>query len=131
MKISLKTSLLNINFLVVDESESMLRSFGIDPDNLSDNESEKLNEDNEDNTQAIGDSVCLETLSDSENEDIDENKNPNLDESESEKPRSRRIAKTFRIRRNEKGETALHTASINGNLSHVHRLLNQVHYLFI
>lgn len=43
------------------------------------------------------------------------------------KPRSsRRNQKSLQFRRNEKGETPLHTACINGNLALVQRLLDQV-----
>ncbi|KAK5642065.1 hypothetical protein RI129_008232 [Pyrocoelia pectoralis] len=49
------------------------------------------------------------------------------DDSEAENRTTRRRSKGFVVKRNNKGETQLHTACINGNLELVKRLLNQRH----
>jgi hypothetical protein len=56
----------------------------------------------------------LDTDSDSENEEFDHPNQP------------RRQPVRLKVRKNEKGETQLHSACINGNLAFVKRLVEQV-----
>ncbi|PSN40124.1 Tonsoku-like protein [Blattella germanica] len=71
----------------------------------------------EESTPDIGDDICLETYSFSD-----------TDEEEYDRPRrDRKRPRRLIIRRNEKGETQLHVACINGNLNLAKRLIEQGH----
>ncbi|KYN11868.1 Tonsoku-like protein [Trachymyrmex cornetzi] len=99
-----------------DEAECIKQKVGLTfLEALSDTESEASEE-----SDRIGADICLEDLSDLEPE-----------ESASTKPvgtkrRSRRGTSTA-IKRNEKGETQLHVACINGDIGAVERLLSSGH----
>ncbi|XP_011881347.1 PREDICTED: tonsoku-like protein [Vollenhovia emeryi] len=98
----------------LDEAEDTKRRAGLTSEVPSDTESEVSSEENGE----IGADICLEDLSDLEVEEVD--KRP-----VGTKRRSRRVASA--IKRNEKGETQLHVACINGDLGAVERLLSSGH----
>ncbi|XP_039278880.1 tonsoku-like protein [Nilaparvata lugens] len=104
----------NSNSVMASEIEKELEKVEKQLDGQSESEDES------EDTPAIGDHICLDTLSDSE-----------ADEEEMKlKPRTaRRVRGGFQLRRNEKGETPLHVACINGNLTLVTKLLDQGHPL--
>ncbi|RZF33980.1 hypothetical protein LSTR_LSTR006896 [Laodelphax striatellus] len=104
----------NANTVMASEIERELEKVERQLDDRSESDSES------EDTPAIGDHICLDTLSDSE-----------ADEEEIKlKPRTaRRVRGGFQLRRNEKGETPLHVACINGNLTLVSKLLDQGHPL--
>ncbi|XP_071638885.1 tonsoku-like protein [Temnothorax longispinosus] len=98
-----------------DEAEATKRKAGLTLDVLSDTESEVSSEEND----GIGADICLEDLSDLE-----------LEESAKRTVGTRRRSKrgtSSAIKRNEKGETRLHVACINGDVDVVERLLSSGH----
>ncbi|KAG5308555.1 TONSL protein, partial [Pseudoatta argentina] len=98
-----------------DEAESIKQKVGLTfLEALSDTESEASDE-----SDRIGADICLEDLSDLELEE-------NVTKSIGTKRRSRRGTSTA-IKRNEKGETQLHVACINGDIGAVERLLSSGH----
>lgn len=96
-----------------DEVEDVKRKTGLTLEVPSDTESEA----SFDESDRIGADICLEDLSDLETEES------------VKKPVStkRRTKRGTVIKRNEKGETQLHVACINGNISAVERLLSSGH----
>lgn len=94
-----------------DEAKDMRQKAGLISDEIpSDTESEAASEE----SNQIGADICLEELSDLEDE-IDEN---------IKRTTKRR---TGTIKRNAKGETQLHVACINGDIGTVERLLSSGH----
>lgn len=95
------------------EAEDAKRKAGFTLDVPSDTESEAS-----EGSDGIGADICLEDLSDLETE-----------ESATRTPGVRRRSRkgTSAIRRNEKGETQLHVACINGDVGAVERLLSSGH----
>ncbi|XP_043665858.1 tonsoku-like protein isoform X1 [Vespula pensylvanica] len=81
----------------------------IDEESESESEVESVN---------IGGDICLEELSDIENE---------LHSKENIETTKRRFKRGLAVRRNEKGETQLHVACINGNIANVEKLLAAGH----
>lgn len=97
----------------IDEAEDTRQMMGLTTsETLSDTESEVSEE-----SDKIGADICLEDLSDLETEE-------NITTS---KIRRRREKRTPAIKRNEKGETQLHVACINGDIGVVERLLSSGH----
>jgi len=96
-----------------DEAEGIKQKVGF-LEALSDTESEASEE-----SDRIGADICLEDLSDLEPEE-------NVTKPVGTKRRSRRGMSTA-IKRNEKGETQLHVASINGDIDVVEKLLSSGH----
>ncbi|KAM0733349.1 Tonsoku-like protein [Formica fusca] len=76
----------------------------------SDTESEAVSEESD----KIGADICLEELSD-------------LEDEENDKTTPKRRTRTGTIKRNAKGETQLHVACINGDISTVEKLLSSGH----
>ncbi|XP_022917423.2 tonsoku-like protein [Onthophagus taurus] len=72
-------------------------------------------------TPAIGDEIDLNNITDISDDDDD------TKQKEKESRSIRKRTKAFTIKRNNKGETQLHTACIQGNLVLVERLLDQGH----
>lgn len=97
-----------------EEAEDIKRTAGLTLSVPSDTESEASSEESE----RIGADICLEDLSDLETE-----------ESAARTPGVRRRSRrgTSAIKRNEKGETQLHVACINGDIGAVERLLSSGH----
>ncbi|XP_076238702.1 tonsoku-like protein isoform X2 [Calliopsis andreniformis] len=93
---------------ILEEQLNTLRELSNIAD--SDNESEENN---------IGANICLEDLSDVENE-LRAKENIRMN-------RKRTRKKSVAIKRNEKGETQLHVACINGNIEAVEKLLAEGH----
>lgn len=94
---------------VIQEKLNNLTNHLIDEESESESEVESVN---------IGGDICLEDLSDVENE---------LQSKENIKTTKRRFKRGFAVRRNEKGETQLHVACINGNIASVEKLLAAGH----
>lgn len=97
-----------------DEAEDTKRKAGLTLDVPSDTESEASSE----GSDRIGADICLEDLSDLETEE-------SVKITAGVKRRSKRV--TSAIKRNEKGETQLHVACINGDINAVKRLLSSGH----
>lgn len=95
-----------------DEANNAKQKAGLTSEILSSEESELSSEESE-----IGADICLEDLSDMEVEE-------SVKETNIVRKRTRRA---FAIKRNEKGETQLHVACINGDISAVERLLSSGH----
>jgi len=95
-----------------DEAEDIKRKTGLTLEALSDTESEASEE-----SDRIGADICLEDLSDLETEE-------SVKRTVGTKRRKRG---TSVIKRNEKGETQLHVACINGDVGAVERLLSSGH----
>ncbi|GBP19352.1 Tonsoku-like protein [Eumeta japonica] len=103
------------------ETKVALKSLGYDEDvnfEVSDDDDSSTGSSDDDNTPKIGDDICLDDLTDlSENE-----------EQESIGKREvRKRGKGFVIKKNIKGETQLHVASISGNKLLLERLLGNGH----
>jgi len=96
-----------------DEAEDIKRKTGLTLEALSDTESEASEE-----SDRIGADICLEDLSDLETEE-------SVKKTVGTKRRTKRG--TSVIKRNEKGETQLHVACINGDIGAVERLLSSGH----
>ncbi|XP_055384111.1 tonsoku-like protein [Condylostylus longicornis] len=86
-----------------------------DIENDLDDDSEELLSD--ENTPDIGEDICLENLTDSDNE---------CEELQTLRP-VRKARTSLTIKRNNKGETQLHQACISGNLNLARRLIDQGH----
>jgi len=99
-----------------DEARDVVREAGLSLEASSDTESVASSG----GSGRIGADVCLEDLSDLENEATVEKETMSAI-----KRRTRRKASA--IRRNEKGETQLHVACINGDVGAVERLLSSGH----
>lgn len=95
-----------------DEAKDVERKAGLTSEVPSDTESEASEE-----SDKIGADVCLEDLSDLEVEE-------NVKQSSVTRKRGRR---TTMMKRNEKGETQLHVACINGDIHAVEKLLSSGH----
>lgn len=93
-----------------DEAKEMKQKAALSLEAPSDTESEAFS----DGSDKIGADICLEDLSDLENEKT--TKETSLSK--------RRRKRTSVVKRNEKGETQLHVACINGDISTVERLLS-------
>lgn len=77
------------------------------------------------NTPDVGDDICLDDLSDSEEENQDDNRKSSAATDNTHSSRSLRKRGAFKVKKNEKGESQLHRACINRNLTQVRRLLDQ------
>ncbi|KAL0102574.1 hypothetical protein PUN28_018102 [Cardiocondyla obscurior] len=97
-----------------DDAENTKQRAGFNLESSSDTESEVLPEESD----GIGADICLEDLSDLETEET-------VKKTIGTKRRSKRTKST--IKRNEKGETQLHVACINGDINAVERLLSSGH----
>lgn len=97
----------------LDEARDMKRKAGLTLEAPSDTESEASSEESD----RIGADICLEDLSDLETEES------------ARRPAKRRARRgtSSVIKRNDKGETQLHVACIDGNISAVERLLSSGH----
>ncbi|OAD56028.1 Tonsoku-like protein [Eufriesea mexicana] len=117
--ISLEASVLkeHLNYLKdsgkTEEIESLTKKLDTMEKVCSDIDSESESEENN-----IGANICLEDLSDVEAE---------LKIKENVRNRKRTKKKSVAIKRNEKGETQLHVACINGNVESVQKLLDSGH----
>ncbi|XP_047026936.1 tonsoku-like protein [Helicoverpa zea] len=105
----------------MERTKDDLRALGYDNlDNLENSEDEQSSAGGGDeDTTHIGDDICLEDLtdlSDTNEEEVTETKRE-----------SRKRGKGFTIKKNMKGETQLHVASISGNKLLVERLIAQGH----
>lgn len=78
------------------------------------------------NTPDIGDDICLDELSDSASENEEDRKQPVA----TNQQRTLRKRGYFAIKKNEKGESQLHRACINGNLAMARRLIDQGNFEF-
>ncbi|XP_012215084.1 tonsoku-like protein [Linepithema humile] len=96
-----------------DEANNAKQEAGLTSEILSNTESEASSEESDE----IGTDICLEDLSDLEAEE-------NIKETNVTK---RRAKKAPAIKRNEKGETQLHVACINNNISGVETFLSSGH----
>lgn len=74
------------------------------------------------NTPDVGDDICLDELSDSADENEEEQ---NRTATVSNQTRTLRKRGCFTVKKNEKGESQLHRACINGNLALARRLIDQ------
>ncbi|KXJ78777.1 hypothetical protein RP20_CCG003591 [Aedes albopictus] len=117
--------------LMAENLEKEAADLGIDlnladdangPEESDDEPDEPENAEPELNTPDIGDDVDLEELTESE----DDNSTKPL-EKQPESRASRKRGVSFQIKRNNKGETQLHQACINGNVTLVQKLLEQGH----
>ncbi|XP_011172842.2 tonsoku-like protein [Solenopsis invicta] len=99
----------------LDEAEDTRQKAGLTLEASSDTESEASSEESD----RIGADICLEDLSDLEETE------ESVKTTAGTKKRMRR--KTSVIKRNEKGETQLHVACINGDVAAVERLLSSGH----
>lgn len=79
------------------------------------------------NTPDIGDDVCLDDLTDSENDEPTASTSAACNKSTAGRTRTLRKRNCVTVKRNEKGETQLHRACIQGNVSMVRRLIDQGH----
>lgn len=117
--ISLEVSVLkeHLNYLNNSSKTEEIEALKIKLDML-----EKLNNnvdsESESEENHIGEDICLENLSDIEAE---------LRVKENIKNKKRTRKKSIAIKRNEKGETQLHVACINGNIEIVEKLLESGH----
>uniref|UniRef100_A0A2A4JT97 Uncharacterized protein n=1 Tax=Heliothis virescens TaxID=7102 RepID=A0A2A4JT97_HELVI len=105
----------------MEQTKDDLRALGYDNlDNLENSEDEQSSAGGGDeDTTHIGDDICLEDLtdlSDTNEEEVTETKRE-----------SRKRGKGYTIKKNMKGETQLHVASISGNKLLVERLIAQGH----
>lgn len=131
-----------------DEAASagiMLPAVGDNGDGDDGDDDNSSQEPTQKNTLEIGDGIDLDELSGSEADDADGNSVGNSKSTSNDqgntatgggmndtagnarRARSRRTAAQGVIKRNEKGETALHQACITGNMVQVRRLLDQSH----
>ncbi|CAK1550600.1 unnamed protein product [Leptosia nina] len=105
----------------MEDTKSELQALGYDiSDNLEVSEDEMSSGGNGDeDTPQIGDDICLDDLTDLSD--------TNEEDAVETKRETRRRGKGFTIKKNMKGETQLHVASISGNKLLVERLLAQGH----
>ncbi|KAK2577315.1 hypothetical protein KPH14_003445 [Odynerus spinipes] len=94
---------------VIQEKLNNLANHLIDDESESESEVESVN---------IGRDICLEDLSDVDDE---------LQSKNNIETTKRRSKRGLAIKRNEKGETQLHVACINGNVTNVEKLLDSGH----
>ncbi|KAL6261180.1 hypothetical protein P5V15_008704 [Pogonomyrmex californicus] len=99
-----------------DEAEATKRKAELTLETPSDTESEAASEESD----RIGADICLEDLSDLETEE-------SIKKTVGTVGKRRMKRATSTIKRNEKGETPLHVACINGDVSAVERLLSSGH----
>lgn len=95
-----------------------------DEDNDENNRSHEIATSEEINTPDVGDDICLDALSDSENDD-DDRTAANTSTANTNQPRTLRKRGCFTVKKNEKGESQLHRACIAGNLVLARRLIDQ------
>lgn len=79
------------------------------------------------NTPDIGDDVCLDDLTDSDNDEPTASTSAACNTFPAGRTRTLRKRNCVAVKRNEKGETQLHRACIQGNVSMVRRLIDQGH----
>ncbi|KAJ8716272.1 hypothetical protein PYW08_013557 [Mythimna loreyi] len=105
----------------MEQTREDLRDLGYDDlDNLENSEDEQSSAGGGDeDTTHIGDDICLEDLTDLSD--------TNEEEVKETKHETRKRGKGYTIKKNMKGETQLHVASISGNKLLVERLLAQGH----
>lgn len=117
--------------MMAERLEKEAKEKGMDLENSVAEDSDDSDADTQDETETsiefainsldIGDDVDLAELSDD-----DEGKSKKLDKSlEGKNKRTRGTA--FKVKKNNKGESALHQACIQGNFTHAQQLLNQGH----
>lgn len=95
-----------------------------DDGNDENNQELEIESSEEINTPDVGDDICLDDLSDSENDEDDRTANATAT-TNANQPRTLRKRGCFTIKKNEKGESQLHRACITGNLVLVRRLIDQ------
>ncbi|KAJ8713327.1 hypothetical protein PYW07_013697 [Mythimna separata] len=105
----------------MEQTKEDLRDLGYDDlDNLENSEDEQSSAGGGDeDTTHIGDDICLEDLTDLSD--------TNEEEVKETKHETRKRGKGYTIKKNMKGETQLHVASISGNKLLVERLIAQGH----